>query len=117
MGLRFPYRFIHCIIGCVRTVSYILVLNGEQVGYFEGKKGLRQGDPLSPLLMLLCLEYLSRKLTTTQDFFKFHKGYTEMRINQLAFADDLFIFCGTNINTTACTLNEFQEVSRLAINN
>lgn len=80
-------------MGCVRIVSYVLTLNGDQVSFFEAKKGLRQGDSLSPLLFILCLEYLSRKLLDVPNFFKFHNGCVGLKINQLSFADDLMIFC------------------------
>lgn len=33
----------------ISTVKYSIIVNGEVCGYFEGKKGQRQGDPLSPV--------------------------------------------------------------------
>uniref|UniRef100_A0A803Q5S5 Reverse transcriptase domain-containing protein n=1 Tax=Cannabis sativa TaxID=3483 RepID=A0A803Q5S5_CANSA len=61
-GLCFPSRFINWILVCLRGISYSLMLNGGVHGSFMGEKGLRQGDPISPLLFVLVMEYLNRLL-------------------------------------------------------
>ena len=43
-------------------MSYSILVNGELMGDIRPSRGLRQGDPLSPYLFLLCLEGLNRML-------------------------------------------------------
>ena len=57
MGFR--DRWINLVMGCVKTVSYSVLVNGDPCGMIFPTRGIRQGDPLSPFLFLLCTEGLN----------------------------------------------------------
>ncbi|XP_074315726.1 uncharacterized protein LOC141651935 [Silene latifolia] len=93
-ALKFPEKFIDLVMVCVTSPSYSLSLNGNSFGFFKGCRGLRQGDPLSPLLFTICMEYLSRilKVVGHQQDFRFHPMCGPLQLNHLLFADDLLLF-------------------------
>lgn len=57
--MNFPTNFIELIMKCVSSVSYSVLLNGDVLPAFRPTRGLRQGDPLSPYLFVLCAEVFS----------------------------------------------------------
>ncbi|XP_074305172.1 uncharacterized protein LOC141640184 [Silene latifolia] len=62
--------------------------------FFPGKRGLRQGDPLSPYLFVICMEVLSRILRKLPRFdnFSYHPKCVQLNLTHLIFADDLLVF-------------------------
>ena len=71
-ALRFPKIFTSWIMACVTTVNFIIHINGQDQGSFKGGRGLRQGDPLSPMLFVLTMEYFSRLMSSIS----LHKGFS-----------------------------------------
>lgn len=61
-GLGFPAKFVHWVMVCITTAKFSIRLNGELFGYFKSGRGLRQGDPMSPLIFVLVMDYLARTL-------------------------------------------------------
>lgn len=55
----FHQEWIHRVMTCVRSVSYSFLHNGDVFGEVIPKRGIRQGDPISPYLYILCAEDLS----------------------------------------------------------
>ena len=57
--MGFEDRWIQLIYGCITSISYSILVNGEPHGDIKPTRGLRQGDPLSPYLFLLVSEGLN----------------------------------------------------------
>jgi hypothetical protein len=97
--IGFNDRWVELIMTCVRTVSYSILINGRPYGHISPTRGIRQGDPLSPYLFILCAEGLSTLLhkaerNDTITGLPIAKGGT--KINHLLFADDSLLFCKAN---------------------
>lgn len=57
-----PSQFIALIRECISTPSYSIAFNGELVCFFLGKKGIRQGDPMSSSFFVMAMDVLSKQL-------------------------------------------------------
>ncbi|GJW87384.1 putative reverse transcriptase domain, reverse transcriptase zinc-binding domain protein [Tanacetum coccineum] len=107
------------IMECVSSTSFSVSVNGSLAGYFKGKRGLRQGDPLSPYLFTFVMEILTlilkRKIRESDEFI-FHHRCSSLNIINLCFADDLFLFAHGDVNSTRVimqALDEFKNASGL----
>ncbi|GKB50431.1 putative RNA-directed DNA polymerase [Tanacetum coccineum] len=104
---------------CVSTTSFSISINGSLHGYFKGKRGLRQGDPLSPYLFTLVMEILTlmlKRKVRLSNSFSFHRYCSKLELINLCFADDLFLFShGDTLSTMVIkeALEEFTCASGL----
>lgn len=110
----FPSYLINLIMECVTSPTFSVLINGVPQGFFRGKRGLMQGDPISPYLFVLCMEALSRSLRETSKVssFKFHPKCKQLGVVHLAFADDLLIFCKGHIPSLKLIKNCLEEFSK-----
>lgn len=101
--LGFHEIWISWIMECVCSVSYSFLINGAAMGSVTPSRGIRQGDPLSPYLFILCTEVLSGLCKQEQERGNF-AGMKVARgcpaISHLLFADDTMFF--TRTTPTSC---------------
>ncbi|GJR14466.1 RNA-directed DNA polymerase, eukaryota, reverse transcriptase zinc-binding domain protein [Tanacetum coccineum] len=119
VGFGFHPTMVEWIMVYVTTISYSVCINGDIHGWFNGKRGLRQGDPLSSYLFTLVMEVLTLILhqrgQNAEDF-QYHHLCEQQRIVNLCFADDLFLFTRGHPNFVRViidALEEFKNVSGL----
>ena len=123
MGFGLKWR--EWIKACISTVCFSVLVNGSPIGFFGSSRGLRQGDPLSPLVFLLIMEVLSRILKKTEDnglLHGFQVGPVNsigVRISHLLFADDTILFCDASkdqLLSIRLALSCFQAFTGLKVN-
>lgn len=109
------------IITCVTSTTFSININGQLEGFFQGRRGLRQGDPLSPYLFVICMEILSRLLKQSlhNNPFHFHPKCHRIGLTRLIFADDLLLFAKgdeESVLAIAQVLRVYGEMSGLKAN-
>jgi hypothetical protein len=112
LKLGFPVHMVQLIMSCIRSVKFSVKVNGELLPQFTPSRGLRQEDPMSPYLFLLCSEGLSILLNHFQ-WGPINKGIRVCHrapwITHLLFADDSLIF----INATVGSAQRLNEILRI----
>ncbi|KAA3479975.1 reverse transcriptase [Gossypium australe] len=93
--LGFHEDWIVLIMRCVCSVTYSVSLNGCNSEWFSPSRGLRQGDPISPFLFLICAKGFSTLIAEAKQK-GLMKGAPIGRgryyINHLFFSDDSILF-------------------------
>lgn len=110
--MGFGHHWIKLVYHCISTVSYCVLQDCKEIGPIHPKRGLRQGDPLSPYLFILLAEGLSAMLSNLESRGSIH-GISIARgapkISHLFFADDSFIFIKAN-QTESATMKQTLDI-------
>ncbi|XP_024640465.1 uncharacterized protein [Medicago truncatula] len=105
---------------CIGTTTASVLVNGSPTDEFPLKRGLRQGDPLSPFLFLLAAEgfnILMKSMSANQFFHGYKVGSDATTVvSHLQFADDTLIIAEkswANVRAMRAVLMLFEEISGL----
>ncbi|GAA0140129.1 hypothetical protein LIER_35189 [Lithospermum erythrorhizon] len=94
LTMGFPDKLVSLIMDFITTVSYSVLINGKRCGYFSPSRGLRQGDPLSPYLFILCTEGLIALINLAVargEWNGIRIGRNGPMVSHLLFADDSIV--------------------------
>ncbi|KAM2566578.1 hypothetical protein TB1_009061 [Malus domestica] len=113
--LGFAPLFCSWIMECISSTSFSFIINGTPTGFIMLERGLRQGDPLSPYLFLLCTEGLSMLIRNGLERGAIN-GYrvspAGTPITHLFFADDYVLFGKATTEETLGILNILKTYAR-----
>lgn len=101
--------------------SFSISLNDESVGYFAGKRGLRQVDAISSSLFALATDIMSKNINsaTRSNLLWLHPLCVDPLITHLSFADDVLVFFDGLVGSLAAilqVLRRFYFASGLQLN-
>ncbi|KAL6586355.1 hypothetical protein OROMI_001343 [Orobanche minor] len=113
----FSIVWINFIKTCISNCWFSILVNGQSAGFFRSKRGLRQGDPLSPLLFVVAVDYFSRCLDRlfNNNPSMFYKLKKKVKITHLAYADDILIFTIVSTKNLHILKNCFSHFERVSV--
>ena len=121
LRLGFHQKLVNCIMQCISSVTYSFLINGLPRGKVVPSRGIRQGDPLSPYIFIMCSEVLSGLCNRAQEDGSL-KGLrvarASPRINHLLFANDTMFFLESSRGNSVVLkdiLSKYEEASGQSI--
>ncbi|GJS69334.1 C2 calcium/lipid-binding domain-containing protein CaLB [Tanacetum coccineum] len=120
--MGFSLKWKGWILACLRSGYTSVLINGSPTPEFKLKRGLRQGNPLSPLLLILAVEALNVSLLDARKnnlFRGVEVGIDKIHISHLQYADDALImgeWSLSNAKNFSTILSCFHLASGLKVN-
>jgi retron-type reverse transcriptase len=99
------------IVKAIYDKSTVNILNGEKLKPFPLKSEMRQGCPLSPLLLNIVLEFLPRAIRQEEEIKGIQIGKETLKIS--LFADNMILYLKDPINSTQILLDTINSYSNM----
>ena len=97
--INLPHNIIKLIMSYVSTVSTSIVVNGGASDLILPSRGLRQGDPISPYIFIICMDFLVQLIEekcSTNKWKPVRANRSGVAFSHLFFANDLILFAKAN---------------------
>jgi hypothetical protein len=109
---NFPKNLVRLIMDCVSSSTISILFNGGRMDEFSPSRGIRQGDPLSPYLFILCMEYLSLRIfeaCQNKNWKSIKASRSGPSFSHLFFADDLLLFADASVKSCRTILTVLED--------
>ncbi|XP_060959275.1 uncharacterized protein LOC133030519 [Cannabis sativa] len=120
--MGFDAKWIFLVLSCISSVEYTVTHSGRHIGPVVPTRGIRQGDPLSSYLFLICAEAFSsliKHYEVSQQIRGIRVANGAPVFSQMLFADDSYVFCRANDNDSnkmLTLLHDFEYASGQKVN-
>lgn len=111
MGMGFSDEVRKILSQCYRTLTFLILVDGEPSARFVSQRELRQGDPISPPFFILTMENLTQMNS--------YKTWGIDSISNLLFANNILIFDQVNkisLGEVRNALDVFQRFTGMVFN-
>lgn len=112
LKMGFSTDWVALIMQCISSVNYKVLINGQPKWHIVPERGLRQGDPLSPYLFILCREALIaniRKEERRKQLTGLKIARASPPISHLLFVDDSLFFCKATVQECGVILKLLKD--------
>lgn len=89
-----PPKISKLIMPCITTSTTVVLVSGSKIDFFYPNRGIRQGDPMSSDISIICMEMLSRYINHQVDITQWNLIKIFPTISYLCFANDLILIGG-----------------------
>ena len=125
---NFPEHLINKIKFLIKKPIATLIVNGKQTEFFQqSARGSGQGDPISALLFIICIQILIYALSLSPDinrpkitYKRINGSQTTLECQPVCFADDVNTIADTtdinNLDRILDKIAEFSHISNLDLN-
>lgn len=119
-SMGFPIEFCYRIYSCISSPRFACFVNGSTSRWFSARRGIRQGDPLSPFLFLMVMQVFSSLMNKAVDNGQITPfSCADFKISHSLFADDVMVMIRGNkrsISALKNLLHSFRQLTGLRIN-
>jgi hypothetical protein len=115
--IKLPEKMVNVIMHAITSVETNVKWNGARGEFFRPHRGIRQGDPISPYLFVLCMDKLSHLIMhaiNVGDWRGIKAGRNGPMVSHLMFADDLLLFGEASENQMNCVMQILDTFCKLS---
>lgn len=122
IAMHVPLNLVTHLMRYVRSIKYKVLINGSLTPFFSPFRGIRQGDPLSPYLFIICAKRLSAIIKHAESqglFLGLQFTNACLSISHLFFADNSLMFSKAimrNAEAIKKVLEEYTALSGQEVN-